>query len=156
MVSPYTSRQPSFWQGLPRAAFVATGLLYATCSLAAEWRYAMVWNGSLDPSTRARHAAIAAGVFPLDPRLRMAPAQLYSEVRWPGSRDPAIAALREALADNPFAMDFRRNLAGYLLEAGDRAGAEREIAMVAAFSPRSRILLRVNVNPDSGGALRGN
>lgn len=94
----------------------------------------------------------SSGVFPLDPRIRAAPAQFYSVVRWPGSRDLAIAALREALADDPFNHGARRNLAGYLLEAGDRAGAEREIAMVQAFSPRSRIVLRVNVNPASGGS----
>lgn len=103
---------------------------------------------------RAYHAERAAGWFPLDPRIRTAPAHLYSAERWEGSRTAAIAALRAAIAVDPLAVDMRRNLAAYLIENGERAAAEAEIAVVSALSPRSAIVLRVNVNPKTGGALQ--
>ncbi len=153
-VSRFTSQPPSLWQALWRAMLVAAGLLYATSSVVAEWNYAMAWNDSLPGSERASHATLAAGVFPLAPRIRMAPAQLYSQVRWKGSREQAIVVLRAALADNPYAVDFRRNLGGFLIENGEDAAAEVELQTVARLSPRSRIMLRVNTNPETGGALR--
>ena len=138
-----------------RVNFVSLGLLYAGFSIVAELRYARAADESLPISIRVHNAAIAASDFPLDPRLRKALAEFYSVVRWPGSREQAIPVLRAALEDDPFAFDIRRNLAGYLLEDGDRPAAEREIAFIHAFSPRSQIVLHVNVNPATGGsALR--
>lgn len=150
-LSRFECRPPSLWQVSWRAAFVAIGLLYATCACVAEWNYLRVWNGSLSGSARVRSAVLAAAVFPLDGRNRLAPAHFYSTVRYAGSREIAIELLRAALVEDPYAIDLRRNLAGFLLEAGDRAGAERELAFVAQFSPRSRIVLWVNVNPETGG-----
>lgn len=71
------------------------------------------------------------------------------------SRDTAIGVLKTHLDADPFAVDMRRNLAGYLIEAGKREEAERQIGIVHALSPRSQINLRVNTNPGTGGsALR--
>lgn len=150
-LSRFECQPPSLWQVLWRAAFVATGLLYATCAAVAEWNYLRVWNGSLSGPARVRSAELAAAIFPLDGRNRLAPAHFYSTVRYAGSREIAIKLLRAALVEDPYAIDLRRNLAGFLLEGGDRAGAERELAFVAQFSPRSKIVLWVNVNPESGG-----
>jgi len=89
----------------------------------------------------------SAGVFPLDFRLRQAPAVFCSETRWKGSGPDCIAALRAELRVNPFSADLRRNLAGFLIEAGDMEGAKRELGVVSALQPGRNIVLSVNVNP---------
>lgn len=141
------------WLRWPLAGFAAFGLCYALANGIAESAYSAAW--AADAAGRgATRASIVAQVFPFDPRLRAAPAQYYSARRWPGSRDYAIGVLQNYLDGDPFAVDMRRNLAGYLLEAGDKAGAARELGIVQTLSPRSQINLRVNVNPETGGVPR--
>jgi hypothetical protein len=54
-------------------------------------------------------------------------------------------ALNEAIAGDPWNAGLRRNLAGYLLEAGAEDAARAEVETVHRLTPRSRIVLRVNI-----------
>ena len=90
---------------------------------------------------------MARAIFPLEHWFRSGLADYYSVKRWKGSREPAIAALREALIDDPYSAGMHRNLAGFLIEAGDIDGSDRETDIVHRISPRSTINLLVNANP---------
>lgn len=76
----------------------------------------------------------------------------YGVVRADEFRPRAVEALRTALRHDPFAPDLHRNLAGFLVETGDMAGAERHLGIVRALSPRSEIVLVIGRRGD--GALR--
>jgi hypothetical protein len=91
----------------------------------------------------------ARAVFPLDRWFRQGVANFYAERRFAGSGPSAIAAHREALADDPWSAGLRRNLAGFMVEAGDMEGARVEVEAVARITPRSQIVLRVNLNTET-------
>lgn len=70
-------------------------------------------------------------------------------VRWKGSSLGAIVALNEALRVDPYNVAIRRTLAGYLLEAGAEDAAGEQIEAVHRLSPKSNIVIRLNVNAES-------
>lgn len=104
------------------------------------------WHSRSETEALA-HLRLARAVFPLDRWFRQGVANFYAERRFPGSLPAAVSAHREALVDDPWSAGLHRNLAGFLLEAGDMEGAREEIEAVARITPRSKIVLRVNVNP---------
>lgn len=92
---------------------------------------------------------MAGQVCPFDSWFRTAEADYYSDVRWKGSRPLAIAAIRRALARDPNNAGLRRNLVGFLVEAGDKDEAVRQMHILLGLVPNFQIPLFVNVNPAS-------
>lgn len=81
--------------------------------------------------------------------MRTGEADYYAAHRFAGSGPGAIAAHYTAILGDPWSAQHRRNLAGFLIEAGRMEEAEHQIAVVQRITPRSKIMVRVNLNPET-------
>lgn len=120
---------------------------YSLTLAGSEWQYARGRHSENEAAIA--HLRLAAAWFPLEHWFRSGPAEYYTIHRWKGSRPAAIAELRAAIRADPYSASLHRSLAGFLYEDGNPEGAGHEIAVIHAITPRSKIDLFVNVNPDT-------
>lgn len=137
-----TSRFRPRWRHCAAAIFAATGLMYATCLLAAEWRYSGIDRAPTRAQGLAR-AQAAAAWFPLAGRYRAAPAYFHSFYRGPEDHADAMRTVAAALAADPYALDLRLCLLGLLLEEGRDADAADEARRIHALAPKAVIAAKV-------------
>lgn len=115
--------------------------------LYAEQQYFEGWRFPARRAESVAHLDAARAAFPFTRYVRHGTADFYAVHRWKGSRPAAISAIERALRDDPWAPDLHRNLAGFLYEAGDHAGAARELAILNRISPGRKQAIVVNANP---------
>lgn len=146
-VSKVFSAFPSTCPQLPpfslwwRAVLLALALIYSVTSMAAEQYYAVGWIGSPNPQTAVVYLEFAKTLFPLDYRIRNAPAYIYAASApkdFPVSL--AIEKVNEAKKYNPFAADLHANLVKLYAQAKDVDNMQKEFAVLKRLAPMSPIV----------------
>ena len=113
-----------FWLLSVRVAFLATALLYATCSLLsdAEYKIGLV-------TMQRQHFQLAARLFPLIRSHRSGPGYLAIRMGdvW------GMGDVQRALKDDPYAADLLAGLAQMQLATNDQVGYSATMARLHAL-----------------------
>lgn len=124
---------------------LALGLLYATTSLVGEVRYAQGWWASKDFKSALAAVEEANRIFPLEYRIRSAPAYLLTASRPPDVPvERAIAAAKESLKTNPYAADMRANLLKLSVDSKDLKMAKEQFEELKKLVPDNALVKRLS------------
>ena len=154
-VSPFTCPQLPPYSLWWRGAALALALLYATTSMLAEHQYSFAWSVSRDFQHAATYLELANRLFPLEYRIRNAPAYLYVALEpTQVARNLAIERVRLSLQDNPYAADLHTNLLKLYAEEGNQAGVKHELEIITRLAPSSALVKQIQAMERTNGVAR--
>ena len=124
-----------------RGVLLALGLLYATTCIMGEYYFANAWRAVPSFSAVDQLSGRAARIFPLEFRIRNAPAFLYaSSTPSTVSVEAAFEKVKDILRYNPYAADLHANMMKIYGIMNNQQGVQTEFTEVKRLAPNSLLV----------------